>query len=136
MGKVTQSPVYILNSIQQFFTTGVLGEIRHSPTPYCPVDIFASPVVGEDNDAGTGKLFAKLDDHLKAAHPWQTKVEYHDVRPMLAIHRDSGFSVTRLPDDSDLRVPGEDRMKSHASEEVVLDEKNAYLFHIPIHRMT
>ena len=46
------------------------------------------------------------------------------------------LSVTGLSDDVDLRMPGENGVERHAREEVVLDEKNADLFHIPIHRMT
>jgi hypothetical protein len=43
-----------------------------------------------------------LDDDLEAADTWQTKIEYNDIGPVLAVHHDSRFSIAGFPDDSDL----------------------------------
>lgn len=54
---------------------------------------------------------------------------------MLAVHGDAEFSVAGLTDDGDLRVPGEDGVQGHAGEEMILDEEDTDLLHIPIQRI-
>ena len=94
----------VTNRVQQLFAVGVLGQVRHSPVADSTIDVFAAPIVGENNDARAGKFHAKSTDHVETADLGQTEVEDHDIRIELSIHSDAGFSIACLADYLDLCI--------------------------------
>ena len=77
-----------------------------------------------------------IEYDIEAADARQAKIEDDNVGSKRTIHRDAQLSITGLADYMDFSVTGEHGVKSDACKEVILNEEDADLLHIPIHLIT